>query len=98
MKLSIRLVFGNPALICVGPAGFVPSLPGNRPGNDPLPVNAPVPIRFALNGFTLMPRLRRLEIASGILLSGSPPSETVAGGETRFELLTKPRMASYAPK
>ena len=98
MKLSIRLLFGNPRLSCDTPAGLVPSFKGMSPGKVPLPENEPMPIRFALRGFTAMPRLASEAIASGMLFSGSPPRGTAAGMETRFELLTNPRTPSYEPK
>src|SRR5262249_20887770 len=113
MKLSLRLVFGKPELTCVCPDGLLPLFTGNRPGNGPLPVNEPLPIRLALSGLSGMPLLCRRASASGMLLAqllrpgvfglGSaqvekPPNETVAGLLTRLELLTSARSPSYAPK
>src|SRR5579864_5006355 len=70
---------GKWVLTEVIPSGFVPVFTGKRPGNGPFPAKVPMPIRFALSGFTATPCAARSVIASGMLLVGSPPSEVVTG-------------------
>ena len=62
----------------------------------PLPVNAPVPMRFWLSGLTGIPCAARSAMASGILTAGSgpPAAVTVEGVSTALELLTSARIPS----
>src|SRR5258708_19503002 len=109
-KLSPRFWFGKPVakfVLCV-------LLFGRRPGYAPFFVNVPQPIRLALSGFSAVlftPTPAQLNVAapapgraisavnaSGMLLVGSPPSETVEGVGITSELATSARTPSYAPK
>src|SRR6266849_3928371 len=109
-KLSPRFWFGKPVaklVLCV-------LLLGRRPGYAPFFVNVPQPIRLALKGFRTVlftPTPAQVNVgapapgsaisavsASGMLLAGSPPRDTVAGVGIKFELATSARTPSYAPK
>ena len=66
----------------VGSAEVLPLLVGKSPSS------------LVLSGLTGIPFEARLAMASGMLLARLPPSETVAGLLTTFELLTKARTPS----
>src|ERR1700680_1191926 len=105
-KLSPRFWFGKPVakfVLCV-------ALLGNRPGYAPFPGNAPHPIRLALSGFSTLlftPTPAQVNVgapapgraisavsASGMLLVGSPPRDTVEGVGITSELATNARTPS----
>src|SRR3954462_2693287 len=66
IALSPRLVLGKSV---TSPFGFVPSLAGNRVAS------------LWLKGLSEMPCASKFASASGMLLAGSPPRDTVAGVE-----------------
>src|SRR4029077_921979 len=102
--VSDRFTLGNPKLTLVDWVLFT----GKRPGYGPFPVNAPMPIRLKLCGFTGIPPAAKSFNASVMLPPQSPDamneqldvaglvgaSESVAGVGTELTFERNPRTPS----